>query len=79
MAKEKEKACVADSIIFEIPVAEFPPQAYCSTRLDLNLTHYQAQNLKRIVAGLDQAGARLLSGTRVVTGPDAVRFLLERA
>lgn len=73
----KEKACVAETIIVEIPVAEVSPQAYCSTRLDLNLTHHQASNLKRIVAGLDKAGARLRSGTRVVTGPDAVRYILE--
>lgn len=73
----KEKACVVDSIIFEVPVAEFPVGGYCSTRLDLNLTHQQAMNLRRIVAGLDKAGARLNSGTRVVTGPDAVRYLLE--
>lgn len=74
----KEKACVVNAIIFEIPVAEFPAGGYCSTRLDLNLTQCQAMNLKRMVAGLDQAGARLKSGTRVVTGTDAVRYILEQ-
>lgn len=66
-----------EELTITVPLGEFPENGYISPRLDLHLSPQQARTLKRIAAGLDKAGERLKSGTRVVSGADAIRFLLE--
>lgn len=73
----RKSTTMLDEMTITVPLGEVPLGAYCSTRLDLNLTEYQAKTLKRMIAGLDQARAILRDGRRVISGADAIRFILE--
>lgn len=68
----------AELVQVECPLRDFPPHCYVTPHVEVQLDAAQAATLRRLVEGLDVAGARLANNRRVTTGPDAVRYLLDR-
>lgn len=62
----------------ELPVAEVAPSVYVRQHLDARLTPEQGAALLSLLTGLDRECARTQNGERVVSGPDAIRWLLEQ-
>ena len=60
------------------PLAEMPEGAYAQRHIDAQLNRQQALALRRLVLGLDLTDARLANYRRVISGADAIRWLLER-
>lgn len=61
----------------ELPVSHHLNGRYMTDRIDMRLSAAQRRALRRLLDGLDAAGARLSNGKRIVAPPDVVRFLLE--
>ncbi len=59
-------------------MSDAPIVGYVTRHIDITLTADQADGLWRLMHGLDEARAMLKNGRRVVTPPDAMRWLLER-
>lgn len=62
----------------EAQLAPLFEQAYRPTHVEARLDPAQARVLRRLLDGLDQAGARLRNGRRVGSPADSVRWLLEQ-
>ena len=62
----------------DIPIDEAQPPGHVSNHADCKLDRNQATTLRRIQNELDRSGAKLANGRRVVTGPDALRWILEQ-
>lgn len=62
-----------------LPWVDDELDGYTPRKVDLHLTAEQAIALRRLTEGLDACQARLDNGTRVTSGPLAVRWLLEHA
>ncbi len=60
-----------------LPWVDDELDGYTPRKVDLHLTAEQAIALRRLTQGLDACQARLDNGTRVTSGPLAVRWLLE--
>ncbi len=66
--------------VIEVPLGEIPETGYVSTHVELtNMTPTQKRGLRAVALGLDRDGCRLQSGRRVISGADAVRYMLEQA
>lgn len=65
------------SITMRLPVSLDLGDRYMTDRLDLRLIGHQKFALRRLLDGLDAAGARLANGRRVTSPPDVIRYLLE--
>lgn len=60
-----------------LPLREMPDGGYAQRHIDVQLKHHQAIALRQLIRGLDATGARLANDRRVITGADAIRWLLE--
>ena len=69
---------VRRTVTVEVPLQTLPPNVYISRHVDVTLNHKQAQALKSLTNALDDDGAVLSTGRRVVTGNGAVGWLLDR-
>ena len=65
-------------VTFRLPIGNATKPGYISRHVDLQLNQEQAITLKRLVAGLDAAHARLKNGRVVQTAGDTVRWILEQ-
>jgi len=61
-----------------LPLAPLREDVYLTEHLDFRLSIPNRRTLRRLFDGLDEAGARLPNGRRVVSVSDAVRFVLDR-
>ena len=68
----------AELMTVRAPLGEIKPDSHVSRHVDSRLTAAQGLALKRLVAGLDASHARLANGRPVVTGAEAMRWLLEQ-
>lgn len=66
-------------VAMALPWVDDALDGYTPRKVDLHLTAEQAIALRRLTEGLDACQARLDNGTRVTSGPLAVRWLLEHA
>lgn len=68
------------SVVVELPVANLPEShGNIPQRIDAGfLTRQQGVALKRLLRGLDDAGARLQNGKRITHKTDVIRYLLEQ-
>lgn len=66
-------------VALALPWVDDELDGYTPRKVDLHLTAEQAIALRRLTEGLDACQARLDNGTRVTSGPLAVRWLLEHA
>lgn len=78
MSKKTKARPAADVVMVECPLGEVPPHEYAQQHVEVQLNEPQAFALKRLVEGLDLAGARLNNERRITEPPDALRYLLER-
>lgn len=66
--------------MIEIPIAPAEsPEANWGLHIDTHLTPPQSNVLRRMTQRLDQERATLVSGKRVTSATDAVKYLLELA
>jgi hypothetical protein len=65
--------------LIQVPLGEVEAGEYMQGHVNLQLNKDQARTLKQIRVGLDQSGARLRDGRRVVNCADTIRYLLENA
>lgn len=62
----------------EIPVVPVSEETYCPMFVNVRMSVSQRRALRELTEGLDKSGATLNNGRRIVTCPDAVRYLLEQ-
>ncbi|MGA2032317.1 MAG: hypothetical protein ABSG68_08690 [Thermoguttaceae bacterium] len=67
-------------LTIHVPLGALPdPPGYLPKHIEVNnLSMAQRLSLRRMLAGLDAAGARLANSRRVTTTPDVLRWLLEQ-
>jgi hypothetical protein len=74
--QNEERPAVA---LVEIPMAAVADELYRPRHVQVQLDRRQSLTLKRAMAGLDAAGARLASGRRVGSACDVIRWVLDQA
>ena len=67
-----------ESVIPSVADVEIPPKCYVDKRVNIPcLSPKQAMYLKRLTVLLSNQGARLDNGRLVISGSNAVRYILE--
>jgi len=69
----------APTVLLELPVGEIPPEAYLVEHADMQMTHTQAEALRRIIEGCKRDRAELRTGRLVQSPSEALRWVLEQA
>ena len=62
----------------EVPLADVGYDSYAQRHIEVRMTASQARTLKRLTKALDENQSELIGGRRVITPPDAIRWLLEQ-
>lgn len=69
-----------ETVLVELPRAPHQEGRYLQTHVEVGrLSQEEAKALKRIRDGCELSGATLANGRRVITAPDAIRYLLQQA
>lgn len=73
---KQEKPIDRETVVIEVPLSQC--SGFATHRLNINrLSGKQAETLKRMTRGLEDAGAVLSNGTKVTDKTKAVMWLLE--
>jgi hypothetical protein len=68
-----------NSALIEVPLGEVHDKEYCSSHVESKLrTPQQRKAFRRLLRGLQQAGATTESGRPVSRGGDVIRWILEQ-
>ena len=61
----------------KVPMAPIGEEGYKARHIQVQLEGVEAVKMKSLFQGLDQEGARLANGRRVMSNADAIRWMLQ--
>lgn len=80
VATKKKPTVTSHDVILEVPMAQHPGQPYMASEVRIRLrTRMEKVTMRRVLDGLQFAGATLADGSSVDSNEKALRFLLQLA